>query len=117
MLAPVAYVDHTTSPIRLHLPGFGLPDLSILPSRMIAEFSQWLQWTADHMGPAEFLPSNWLVDLMADYGCADQVLLGKTLPFHLPEAIQLRNLTCHIVSDGQNKYNTSHHQIETARSK
>ena len=27
----------------------------------------------DHMGPAEFLPSNWLVDLMADYGCGDQV--------------------------------------------
>lgn len=57
MLAPVAYVHHTTSPIR-----------------MIAEFSQWLQWTADHMGLAEFLPSNWLVDLMADYGCGDQVL-------------------------------------------
>ena len=43
---------------------------------MIAEFSQWLQWVADHMGPAEFLPSNWLVDLMADYGCADQVHLA-----------------------------------------
>ena len=45
----------------------------MFPSRMIAEFSQWLQWTADHMGLAEFLPSNWLLDLMADYGCGDQV--------------------------------------------
>ena len=87
MLAPVAYVDHTTSPIRLwkgvkpKVHGdFDL--IRLLPSfRMIAEFSQWLQWVADHMGPAEFLPSNWLVDLMADYGCADQVhLFGLFFP-------------------------------------
>ena len=55
--------------------------VNFAPHRMIADFSQWLQWVADHMGPAEFLPSNWLVDLMADYGCADQVHLA--LPFLL----------------------------------
>jgi len=57
LLAPVAYIDHTTSPIRL-----------------IAEYSQLFQWVADHMGPAEFLPSTWFLNLMADYGCGDHVL-------------------------------------------
>ena len=58
--------------------------------RMIADFSQWLQWVADHMGPAEFLPSNWLVDLMADYGCGDQVHFPISL-LHLM-AIEVKRL-------------------------
>ena len=39
--------------------------------RLIAEYSQLFQWVADHMGPAEFLPSTWFLNLMADYGCGD----------------------------------------------
>ena len=42
--------------------------------RLIAEYSQLFQWVADHMGPAEFLPSTWFLNLMADYGCGDHVL-------------------------------------------
>ena len=43
--------------------------------RLIAEYSQLFQWVADHMGPAEFLPSTWFLNLMADYGCGDHVLV------------------------------------------
>jgi len=56
-LAPVAYVDHMKSPIKL-----------------LAPFSDLVQWVADHMGMGEFLPSNWLMDLIADFVCGDTPL-------------------------------------------
>jgi len=52
LLAPIAFVDHMHSPIKL-----------------IAPFSDLVQWVADHMGIGEFLPSNWLMDLIADFAC------------------------------------------------
>jgi len=52
LLAPIAFVDHMQSPIKL-----------------IAPFSDLVQWVADHMGMGEFLPSNWLMDLIADFAC------------------------------------------------
>merc|ERR1712130_1031673 len=52
LLAPVAFVDHMNSPIKL-----------------MAPFSDLIQWVADHMGVGEFLPSNWLMDLIADFAC------------------------------------------------
>jgi len=56
-LAPVAYVDHMKSPIRL-----------------LAPFSGAIQWIANHMGIGEFLPSNWLMDWIADHVCGDNHL-------------------------------------------
>jgi len=52
LLAPIAFVDHMKSPIKL-----------------IAPFSNMVQWVADHMGMGEFLPSNWLMDLIATFVC------------------------------------------------
>merc|ERR1712172_357085 len=39
------------------------------PIKLIAPFSDLVQWVADHMGIGEFLPSNWLMDLIADFAC------------------------------------------------
>lgn len=57
LLAPVAYVDHMQSPIKL-----------------LAPFSDIIEWVADHMGMGEFLPSNWLMDLIAAFACGDGFL-------------------------------------------
>merc|ERR1712080_507910 len=56
-LAPVAYVDHMKSPIRL-----------------IAPLANQIQWIANHMGIGEFLPSNWLMDWIADHVCGNNHL-------------------------------------------
>merc|ERR1712002_504640 len=57
LLAPVAYVDHMKSPIRL-----------------LAPFYDAIQWIAEHMGMGEFLPSNWFMDWIADHVCGDDLL-------------------------------------------
>ena len=58
LLAPVAYVEHMASPIAY-----------------LAPFSNSIQWIADHLGMGEFLPSNWLMDLLAGLACSDNSLL------------------------------------------
>lgn len=58
LLAPVAYVEHMASPIKY-----------------LAPFANSLQWIASHMGVGEFLPSNWLMDLLATYACSDSSIL------------------------------------------
>jgi len=57
-LAPVAYVGHMRSPVKL-----------------LAPFSDQVQFVVDHMGlgfsarPGEFLPSNWMNDLLTHAAC------------------------------------------------
>jgi len=58
LLAPVAYVENMASPIAY-----------------LAPFSNSIQWIADHLGMGEFLPSNWLMDLLASLACTDNSLL------------------------------------------
>jgi len=52
LASPIAFVDHMNSPIKL-----------------IAPFSDLISWVVEHMGSGEFLPSNWLMDLIADFVC------------------------------------------------
>jgi lysosomal acid lipase/cholesteryl ester hydrolase len=35
----------------------------------MAPFSDMIEWVVDHMGIGEFLPSNWLMDLIAAMAC------------------------------------------------
>jgi len=49
-LAPVAFMDNMESPIRLLAPFLGI-----------------LDWIVEHLGSGEFLPSNWLMDLLAGW--------------------------------------------------
>lgn len=51
-LAPVAYMTHVKSPIKL-----------------LAPFSNNLQVMARFLGIGKFLPRNWVVNLLARYGC------------------------------------------------
>lgn len=53
-LAPVAYVDHMASPIVY-----------------IAPFAGAVDWIAEHLGLGEFVPSNWLMDLIASLVCSE----------------------------------------------
>jgi len=53
-LGPAAYMDHMKSPIKL-----------------IAPFADMVNWIADHLGMGEFLPSNWFMDMIAEYTCGD----------------------------------------------
>jgi len=57
LLAPVAYVDHMESPIK-----------------WIAPFTDMIDWIIEHLGMGEFLPSNWLMDWLADFVCGDSQL-------------------------------------------
>jgi hypothetical protein len=41
--------------------------------QLIAPFSDELEWMADHMGPAEFLPSSWFTDLITDFACDEHI--------------------------------------------
>eukprot|EP00095_Tigriopus_kingsejongensis_P005003 maker-scaffold139_size317827-snap-gene-0.14 protein:Tk05003 transcript:maker-scaffold139_size317827-snap-gene-0.14-mRNA-1 annotation:"lipase 3" len=59
LLAPVAFVEHMKSPIRL-----------------IAPFVDQIEWIADFLGLGEFLPSNGFMDLLADLFCDDGILQG-----------------------------------------
>ena len=43
--------------------------------QLIAPFSDLVQWVADHMGIGEFLPSNWLMDLIADFACGEIMMM------------------------------------------
>jgi len=52
LLAPVAYVEHMRSPIRLLTP-----------------FVDSIEWIADHLGLGEFLPDSWLMDVLAELVC------------------------------------------------
>ena len=45
----------------------------------MAPFSDLVQWVADHMGIGEFLPSNWLMDLIADFACGEMMKLMITM--------------------------------------
>jgi len=56
-LAPVAYTAHMESPIRL-----------------LAPFTNQVQWITEFLGIGEFLPSNWILDWLADHVCADSYL-------------------------------------------
>jgi len=58
LLAPVAYVEHMASPIKY-----------------IAPLADSVQWIADHLGMGEFLPSNWLMDMLAFWVCTDGSIL------------------------------------------
>jgi len=58
LLAPIAYVDHMTSPIKY-----------------LAPFAGMIDWIAENMGMGEFLPSNWLMDFIAFWACGDGSLL------------------------------------------
>lgn len=51
-LAPVAYLGHSTSPIKY-----------------IASFSNSISWVVKHLGVGEFLPSNWLVHTLSLLFC------------------------------------------------
>ena len=43
--------------------------------QLIAPFSNMVQWVADHMGMGEFLPSNWLMDLIATFVCGARMIM------------------------------------------
>ena len=47
--------------------------------QLIAPFSNMVQWVADHMGMGEFLPSNWLMDLIATFVCGARRKLMITI--------------------------------------
>ncbi|TRY73442.1 hypothetical protein TCAL_06993 [Tigriopus californicus] len=59
LLAPVAFVEHMKSPIRL-----------------IAPFVDEIEWIADFLGLGEFLPSSGFMDLIADIFCDGGWLQG-----------------------------------------
>jgi len=56
-LAPVAFMKHIQSPLRLLVP-----------------YLDEIMWIADHIGIGEFLPSNWMTDWFADTVCGDSNL-------------------------------------------
>ena len=39
--------------------------------QLLAPFSDMIEWVVDHLGIGEFLPSNWLMDLIADMACPE----------------------------------------------
>lgn len=51
-LAPVAFVDHMQSPIKY-----------------LAPFTHSIEWILNFLGGGEFLPSNFIMDLLASYVC------------------------------------------------
>ena len=59
LLAPVAWVDHMKSPIRY-----------------LAPFSNSVGWIANFLGGGEFLPSNFIMDILADLVC-DSFLIDE----------------------------------------
>ena len=59
LMAPVAYVEHMDSPMGI-----------------IAPFTDDIEWLAEHLGLGEFLPSNWLMDLLASLVCDEGWLQG-----------------------------------------
>ena len=44
--------------------------------QLIAPFSDLISWVVEHMGSGEFLPSNWLMDLIADFVCGERIVDG-----------------------------------------
>jgi len=58
-LAPVAYVDHMKSPIRY-----------------LAPYINSVEWIVDFLGGGEFLPSNIIMDILADLVCDENVFQG-----------------------------------------
>ena len=42
--------------------------------QLIAPFSDLISWVVEHMGSGEFLPSNWLMDLIADFVCGETLV-------------------------------------------
>ena len=57
LLAPVAWVDHMKSPIRY-----------------LAPFSNSVGWIANFLGGGEFLPSNFIMDILADLVCDSSLI-------------------------------------------
>jgi len=57
LLAPAAFMTHVKSPIKF-----------------LAPFTDQIEWILENMGIGEFLPSNWLMDWIADYVCGDDYL-------------------------------------------
>ena len=59
-------------------------NIAIIPSKifqdmifqLIAPFSDLISWVVEHMGSGEFLPSNWLMDLIADFVCGEKQLVA-----------------------------------------
>ena len=57
-------------------------NIAIIPSKifqdmifqLIAPFSDLISWVVEHMGSGEFLPSNWLMDLIADFVCGERIM-------------------------------------------
>ena len=80
-LAPVAYVDHMKSPIRYLAPYINSVQVnhSNLPKNGQAlqniQFLQ-LQWIVDFLGGGEFLPSNIIMDILADLVCDENIFQG-----------------------------------------
>jgi len=54
LLAPIGYVEHIGSPIKYLVPFLGFID-----------------WIVEHLGVGEFLPSNWLMDFIANLVCTE----------------------------------------------
>jgi len=52
--APIAHVEHMLSPIRF-----------------VAPFAGMIDWIAEHMGLGEFMPSNWIMNILADLACSE----------------------------------------------
>ena len=58
-------------------------NIAIIPSKifqdmifqLIAPFSDLISWVVEHMGSGEFLPSNWLMDLIADFVCGETLVI------------------------------------------
>ena len=75
LLAPIAFMDNMESPLRYIAPFVGLFDVDSHFSPFEFVLRIFFQWIVDHLGSGEFLPSNWLMDLLA--GLCDVNWIGQ----------------------------------------
>ena len=59
--------------------------------QLIAPFSDLISWVVEHMGSGEFLPSNWLMDLIADFVCGESVVMMEMMNILVVE-IKVNNI-------------------------
>ena len=87
-LAPVAYVEHMKSPIRYLAPFIGSVEVSYHCIRFLfssisakqKSVTFIFQWISDYLGGGEFLPSNEILDVIADWLCDDNFFQVFALP-------------------------------------
>ena len=82
-LAPVAYVEHMKSPIRYLAPFIGSVEVSYcMPFAICFSISKKtpyiFQWISDYLGGGEFLPSNEILDVIADWLCDENFFQVST---------------------------------------